>query len=415
VLVGVNAPYAGFGDSPEAQAARGAAKLGTLVVAPAGNEGPARPPNGIVGSPGAARSVLAAGATEAGSGPARVDVTIGERKLRRAAVLGGTPPKTSLLAGPVDATDAETLLARGPRLTGHVAVVHAGSNPVAQATAAAAAGARAVLLAEPRKRVLPLMPAGRVVAPVIGLTGDAAKAALEAKRGAAVKFGRVSLERARKRAASAGESSSGGAATGPAPFSSRGPAFSGTPKPDLLAPGAAIAPLPGGGAALIAGTAVAAARVAVQAARLARERPAETAAGLREALVPPASPEATGAAPAPPVPLGPLRLTHRDGKVAGVRFTLGAFDRGDPLTGGTSLQPASRLELALVDADGAVRSRLTPPGGAHDLLPAEYAYTLPLKALAKLGAGTYRFRATARAPRSKQASTGRSPSFTEGP
>jgi Subtilase family len=415
VLVGVNAPYAGFGDSPEAQAARGAAKLGTLVVAPAGNEGPARPPNGIVGSPGAARSVLAAGATEAGSGPARVDVTIGERKLRRAAVLGGTPPKTAPLAGPVDATDAETLLARGPRLTGHVAVVHAGSNPVAQATAAAAAGARAVLLAEPRKRVLPLMPAGRVVAPVIGLTGDAAKAALEAKRGAAVKFGRVSLERARKRAASAGESSSGGAATGPAPFSSRGPAFSGTPKPDLLAPGAAIAPLPGGGAALIAGTAVAAARVAVQAARLARERPAETAAGLREALVPPASPEATGAAPAPPVPLGPLRLTHRDGKVAGVRFTLGAFDRGDPLTGGTSLQPASRLELALVDADGAVRSRLTPPGGAHDLLPAEYAYTLPLKALAKLGAGTYRFRATARAPRSKQASTGRSPSFTEGP
>ena len=46
-LVGVNAPYAGFGDAPEAQAARGAAKLGTLVVAPAGNEGPARPPNGV--------------------------------------------------------------------------------------------------------------------------------------------------------------------------------------------------------------------------------------------------------------------------------------------------------------------------------------------------------------------------------
>ena len=88
-LVGVNAPYAGFGDSPEAQAARGAAKLGTLVVAPAGNEGPARPPNGVVGSPGAARSALAAGATEDGAGAARVDVTIGERALRRAAVLGG--------------------------------------------------------------------------------------------------------------------------------------------------------------------------------------------------------------------------------------------------------------------------------------------------------------------------------------
>ena len=406
-LVGVNAPYAGFGDSPEAQAARGAAKLGTLVVAPAGNEGPARPPHGVVGSPGAVRSALATGATEAGAGPARVDVTIGERKLQRAAVLGGTPPKRAPLSGPVDETDAEKLLASGPRLTGRVALVHASSNPVAQATAAAAAGARAVLLAEPRKRVLPLMPAGRVAAPVIGLTGDAAKAALDAKAGAAVKFGRVSLGRAQKAAS--------GAATGPAPFSSRGPAFSGTPKPDLLAPGAAIARVPGGGAALVAGTAVAAARIAVRAARLARQRPAETAAGLREALVSPSSPEASGSAPAPPVPLGPLRLTRRDGKVSGVRFTLGAFDRGDPLEGGTSLQPASRLELALVDAEGTVRRRLTPHGGARDLLPAEYAYTLPAKALARLGEGTYRFRATARAPRSKQTSTGRSRSFTEPP
>jgi hypothetical protein len=418
-LVGVNAPYAGFRDSPEARAARGAAKLGTLVVAPAGNEGPARPPNGVVGSPGAARSALAAGATEDGAGAARVDVTIGKRTLQRAAVLGGAPAKGAPLAGPVDATDAEQLLASGPRLTGQVALVRAGSSPVAQVTAAAAAGARAVLLAEPRRRVLPLMPAGRVAAPVVGLTGAAAKAALAAKRGAAVKFGRVTLERARRggAAASGGSSSgsAGAAAAAPAPFSSRGPALDGTPKPDLIAPGAAIAPIPGGGAALIAGTAVAAARVAVRAARLARQRPAETAAGLREALVPPTSAEASGAAPAPPVPLGPLRLTHRAGKVAGVRFTLGAFDRGDPLAGGARLEPATRLELALVDADGAVQQSLTPPGGAHDLLPAEYAYTLPGKALAKLGAGTYRFRATARAPRSKQASTGRSPSFTERP
>ena len=388
-LIGVNAPYAGFGDSPEAQAARGAAKLGTLVVAPAGNEGPARPPNGVVGSPGAARSALAAGATEDGAGPARAEVTIGERKLQRAAVLGGAPPAGSApLAGPVDGTDAEALLASGPRLTGRVALVRAGANPVAQAAAAAAAGARAVLLAEPRpRRVLPLMPAGRVAAPVVGLTGDAATAALEAKRGAAVRFGRVSLERARGRAP-----------RGPAPFSSRGPAFDGTPKPDMLAAGAAVAPLPGRGAALVAGTAVAAARVAVRAARLARERPAETAAGLREALVPPAAAEARGAAPAPAVPLGPLRLTRREGKVTGVRFTLGAFDRGDPLAGGTRLEAAARLELSLVDADGAVRRRLTPPGGARDLLPAEYAYTLPAKALSRLGAGTYRFRATRARP-----------------
>ena len=43
-LVGVGAPYAAFGDAAEAEAVRGAGRLGTLVVAPAGNEGPARPP-----------------------------------------------------------------------------------------------------------------------------------------------------------------------------------------------------------------------------------------------------------------------------------------------------------------------------------------------------------------------------------
>jgi hypothetical protein len=136
---------------------------------------------------------------------------------------------------------------------------------------------------------------------------------------------------------------------------------------------------------------------------------------VREALVPAPSAEASGAAPAPPLPLGPIRLTHRAAKVVGVRFTLGAFDRGDPLAGGARIQPASRLELALLDSNGALRRRLTPPGGARDLLPAEYAYTLPSKALARLGAGTYRFRVTARAPRTEHATTGRSPSFTERP
>ena len=59
-----------------------------------------------------------------------------------------------------------------------------------------------------------------------------------------------------------------------------------------------------------------------------------------------------------------------------MRFALGAFERGDPLAGGSSIQPASRLELVLVDAEGAVQQTLTPPDGARDLLPAEYAYRL---------------------------------------
>jgi Subtilase family len=401
-LVGVNAPYAGFAGSAEAQAVRGAGKLGTLVVAPAGNEGPARPPHGVVGSPGAARAALAAGATEGGGGLPRVAVTVGARELAGAAVLGGAPPAGSAaLAGPVASTDTAELLRGRVRLAGRIALVRAGENPAAQAAAAAGAGAKAVLVADPRDRPLPMLSAGRAAAPVIGLTGAAAKAALEAKPGAKVSFGRAELARAEK----AGGAASGGAAAGPAPFSSRGPAFDGASKPDLLAPGVAVTSV-----GAVAGTGVAAARVAARVARLARQRPAETPAGLREALVPREAAEA-GAGRAPAVPLGPLRLTRSGDDVVGVRFALGAFDRGDPLAGGTRIEPAARLELELLDADGAVRQRLTPVDGARDLLPAEYAYRLPASALRDLAPGEYRFRATARAPRREQPRTRRSPAF----
>jgi hypothetical protein len=162
----------------------------------------------------------------------------------------------------------------------------------------------------------------------------------------------------------------------------------------------------------VTGTAVAAARLAVRASRLARQRPAETAAGLRQALAPRTAAEASGAPPAPEVPLGPLTLIRDKSRVVGVRFTLGAFDRGDPLAGGSTIEPASGLELELVDRQGAVRQTLTPPGGARDLLPAEYAYRLPAKALAGLTPGGYRFRATARAPRRPQPRARRSAAFT---
>ena len=344
---------------------RGAGKLGTLVVAPAGNEGPARPPNGVVGSPGAARAALTAGATEAGAGVPRVTVTIGGRELAGATALGGKPAPGKL-AGPVTSTDTAALLRGRPSVAGRVALVRAGDNPVAQATAAAGAGARAVILADPRDRPLPMMPSGRVPAPVVGLTGAAAKAALKAKAGAKVTFGRVKVGRAAT------------AATEPAPFSSRGPSFDGSLKPDVLAEGAAVTP-----EGIVAGTAVAAARMAVRAARLARQRPAETAAGIKEALVPAAT-EEEGAGPSPAVPLGPLELTRSGDEVVGVKFALGAFERGDPLAGGTTIQPASRLELELVDATDAVKQTLTPPDGARDLLPAEYAYRLTSQALKDL-------------------------------
>ena len=404
-LVGVNAPYAAFAGSAEAEAVRGAGKLGTLVVAPGGNEGPARPPNGVVGSPGAARAALAAGATEAGAGVPRVEVTVGERKLAGAVVLAGEPKDGGELAGPVTSTDPAELL-RGSKLSGRVALVRAGENPTAQAAAAASAGARAVLLADPRDRPLPMLPAGRAAAPVVGLTGDAAKAALEAKAGAKVAFGRVAVAAAKGSSGATGGGSGGATALGPAPFSSRGPAFDGSPKPDVLAEGAATTSV-----GLVTGTAVAAARVAVRASRLSRQRPAETPAGLREALIPPAAEEGAAAPRPPQVPLGPLELTRSDDRVRGVRFALGAFERGDPLAGGTTIEPASRLTLELIDSDGATQQTLTPPGGARDLLPAEYAYRLTDDALRDLAPGSYRFEATARAPRRNQPRTRRSPAF----
>ena len=41
------------------------------------------------------------------------------------------------------------------------------------------------------------------------------------------------------------------------------------------------------------------------------------------------------------------------------------------------MQVAERLVLDLVDGDGRVQRSLTFPGGARELMPAEYAYTLP--------------------------------------
>ncbi len=197
-LVGVNAPYAGFSGAPEAQAARGAAGLGTLVVAGAGQEGPAAPGSGTIGSPAAGTDVLAVGALAAAETP-RLALTIGDVRAR-AAVLGGSPRSGSLrLAGPLDTADLSKLLAPGaPPLQGRLVVVRAGDNPPARAAAAAAAGARAVLIADPRRQPLAAMPAGRVGVPVLGVTGAAAGDVLRARRPADARpQSRERLERCR--------------------------------------------------------------------------------------------------------------------------------------------------------------------------------------------------------------------------
>jgi hypothetical protein len=118
------------------------------------------------------------------------------------------------------------------------------------------------------------------------------------------------------------------------------------------------------------------------------------------------------AATPPPPPLGPLRLERDRGGVAGVSFPLGAFDRGDPLGDGTAVQLTERLELTLVrKGDNRSVRRLTPPGGARELLPARYAYTLPAGTLRGLSGGRYAFRAVARGPRGGRAAIATSEAF----
>ncbi len=510
-LVGVSAPYAGFAESPEAEAAAGAAGLGTLVVAPAGGEGPARPPSGTVGSPGAAADVVAVAALSAAA--PRAELRMGDLRIRDAAVLAGTPPWAGSLpvSRLVTAVDPKRLLAKeSPRLQGTLALVHARANPGAQVAAAAGAGARAVLLVEPRDgRPLAAIPAGRVGVPVLGVTGAAARAVLADGPGS-----RATVGRARPGRLAAGT-------TRLSPFSSRGPALDGAPKPDLAAPGAAPTTGADGRPVVAGGSAVSAALVAAEAGRIARARPDADPAALRAALTGAADPGgdagtlpangagagalrragapgdalqapidlepvepgkpfsreqtvelpaaaarvlaaadrgatatatlaregtakltvtgeglpagafATGrltaedddgrpllslpfalAAGAPaPVPVGPVKLVRRGGEVVGVSFALGAFDRGDPLGAGTAFQPVERLDLSLVRPDGALVRRLTPPGGARELLPAEYAYTIPARTLARLGRKQLVFRVRASGPRQERPTDERSEAF----
>ena len=533
-VIGVNSPYAGFADSPEARAIAGAAGLGTLVVAPAGGEGAAAGAGGTIGSPASAPAALAVGGLAAPGAVARVDLDVGDADARGAVLLAGaSPPGGLATAPPVDATDPAELLEDGADgLRGRFAVVRAGDEPVARAAAAAAAGARAVLVAEPREgRPLPAIPAGRIAVPVVGVTGAAAEDVLDEPAGARVGVGKAvpgsaPIATLPAPAPDGGAESAAGDAL--SPFSSRGPAADGDPRPDVAAPGAALTAAPGGGGAIVGGTAVAAARAAVVVAQLYRERPSASPRELRAALIAGAAPDpqlpargagagavrppapgttivartrraaradpcpgaaacvrvvlenqgageaalalsvlpdrgtratlteerveippggrreaeiavaadgalgsgrlvarAEGGAPAvthpfavptrplPAPPLGKLRVERRDGRIHGVRFTLGAFDRGDPLAGGTRVALTERLSLALIDADSErVVRRLTPPRGARELLPAEYAYALPEDVVRALGDGEYAFRAVAHAPRRGAPSAARSEPFS---
>jgi hypothetical protein len=384
-LIGVSAPYAGFADDPVVAAVRAAHRLGTTIVAPAGDDGRASGAYGTIGSPGASPGAIAVAALAAPGAVDRTVLRVGPVSVAGAAVLAGTPPAGTLrTARPVDAdTTAALLVAGGPPLGGRLAIVQAGANPGARVAAAAGAGAAAVLLAEPRPgHVLPTVPAGRVGVPVIGVTGAAAAAILALSPG--VTAAATGLEMAKPPFTTGG----------PSRFASAGPTYGGITKPDLSRPGSIIA-----AGELISGSAVAAARVAVDAAR---GLPVQTAPDVAAAITPPAT-----------VGVGAMGVNAAAGSES-VQFTVGSFDRGDPLGGqGTAIVPAQKLTLTLTkSAGGAAVARLTPPAGELGVLPGAYAYTLPRAVYRSLAAGSYVFRLAAAAPRQASPTTAVSPPFT---
>jgi subtilisin family serine protease len=291
-LAAVTEPYAAFADSPESRAVAGASVLGTLVVAPAGNDGAAGAGFGNVSAPGAAPDALTAGAVDARRRlvQTRAVLRVGldtalDEQVRLLGQLGVGRP-VSLDVVPVRHGDAlaEYLDRRARSLVaGKAALVPAdGGSLEAKARSAAAAGASMLLVYGTALAggALDLDEAAGL--PVVAIPAKAGRAAVTAgRRGSEVS---VSLTQERFVA--------NGGAGHVAPFSSRGLAFDGRVKPDVVAPSIAISTADVGAApdgkpayATVTGTSVAAAVTAAAAALVAQARPDLSAAELRSVLV----------------------------------------------------------------------------------------------------------------------------------
>lgn len=307
-LAPVVAPFAGFADGPEARAVAGATKLGTLVVAAAGNDGPSGAAGfGSVGAPGGAPEALTVGAVDARTRIATTrvvirseDETLLDADLELAGAVGPDGTATLIaggLHGPTLAAPDRPggVSAGGTELgdffdrdglstvAGRAVFLPARGDVAAQARNAAAAGATALLVSGGR------VPAGGLdldestAIPVVALPAAAGRAALTALAGGEalnVELGPVG---------SAANRGSGGVA----PFSSGGLVFDGRVKPDLVAPGVGLVTAdagPGERVATASGSSAAAAVVAGTAALVAEARPGLTPGQLRSLLVGAAQP-----------------------------------------------------------------------------------------------------------------------------
>jgi hypothetical protein len=290
-LVGVTEPYAAFTDGPEAQAVQGAIDLNTLVVAPAGNDGGAGPAFGSVSGPAGAPAALAVAATDGRAAQPQVRVVL-RRGLdvildERLPLLGAAAPSGAAnlrvvspraTAGVPGAAPIDFFSPGGLSLVaGKAVVLPAGNDPEATVVAASRAGASAVLLYGAS------LPAGS-----LRLSEDATAPAVEIPSAAAVELlaaQRAGLEVGISVGVVHAETNTGRGIV--AAFSSQGLAYDGSLKPNIAAPGVAIATSEPGAApdqsalyGTVNGTSAAAATVAGAAALLAQMRPGLDGAGL---------------------------------------------------------------------------------------------------------------------------------------
>jgi minor extracellular serine protease Vpr len=341
-LVGVAAPFAAFPDDPAARAVAGATRLDTLVVVPAGNDGPAGPGFGSVAGPGGSPSALTVGAADGRSRVQQVQVTLRSGlkvvlartlplsgELAPAHGVDGSVVAPGLVHPDADLSSLDSYFTRDglSLVAGRVALVSAGTDPAAAARNAARAGATAVILYGAR------LPAGGVPldeetpVPVVSIPSAAASRLLAAIAHDALTS--ASIGPARDTANDSADTVAG--------FSSTGLAFDGRVKPNVVAPGVGVATAEPGAAddgsprfGTVSGTSAAAAAVAGAAAVLTQARPELDAASLASVLAGEALPlkgenvEAQGAgfvalgrAAAAEIATEPTSLAFGNARVAG--------------------------------------------------------------------------------------------------
>jgi Subtilase family/PA domain len=307
ILAPVAEPFAAFGETPEAMAAEGAAQVGTVPIAAAGNDGPTFTRFGTVATPGAGAGWIAVGATDGRTGLPQVAVHFQGGALDRTASgvplagaltpSSGDPMPVAVIAGPTRSDPSRGASAAAPgnasgdyvSATGTdlakgkaVLVARDGGLIAAKAEAAAQAGATALLLYGDGP--LPNGALGlddQAAIPVVALSttdaGDLAQAATS-ETGATVSLQAVTTPANPDH-------------TGVAGFSSRGLGFHNLVKPDVTAPGVAVtSALAGGGYAATTGTSTAAAQLAGAAALVAQAHRDWSAAEIRSAVVDTAQP-----------------------------------------------------------------------------------------------------------------------------